>query len=107
MKEGIKMAFVETRIVRKFRFEMPDEAAAQLMRIYTEPGIYPTEIGVNPKFDAAFDMVEAAFNRWSDSEDAAYPLCFDENADCVLGADVLHGFEIVPESALDDGTPIV
>lgn len=101
------MAFVETRIVRTFRFEMPDDAAAQLMRIYTEPDAYPSKTGLDPEFDAAFGMAEAAFNRWNASEDAAAPFCFDETADCVLGAEVLHGFEIVPESALNDGTPIV
>ena len=101
------MAWIETRMVRTFRFEMPDDAAAQLMRIYNEPDAYPSKVGLDPEFDAAFDMAEAAFNRWNASEDAATPFCFDFVADCVLGADVLHGFEIVPESALNDGTTIV
>lgn len=101
------MAWIETRMVRKFRFKVPDEAAAQLMRIYTEPDAYPSKVGLDPEFDAAFDLASAAFHQWRNSEDARSLFFFDEVADCVLGADVLHGFEIVPESAMDDGTTIV
>lgn len=98
------MAFVETRVVRTFRFEMPDDAAAQLMRTYTDDEPIP---GTDPACDAAWQMARDAFDRWNSSEDAKTPFCFDETADCVLGDDILHGFEIVPESALNDGTTIV
>ncbi len=98
------MAFVETRIVRTFRFEMPDDAAAQLMRAYSDDDPAP---GTDPDCDNAWRMAKDAFNRWNVSENATTPFCFDEVADCVLGSDILHGFEIVPESALNDGTSIV
>lgn len=101
------MALVETRIVRTFRFEIPDNAAEALMRIYTEPDAYPSKIGVDPEFDTAYTIAEDAFNRWKNSEEAAMPFCFDEVADCVLGSETLHGFEIVPESKVNDGTPII
>lgn len=98
------MAWVEAHMVRTFRFEMPDDAAAQLMRVYGDDDPTP---GTDSACDAAWDMAANAFDRWCSSEDAQTPFCFDDLADCVLGSNSLHSFEIVPESALNDGTTIV
>ena len=102
------MAIVEARMVRKFRFEMSDAAASRLMRMYAESDAPFPEIGDDPEFDAAFNIAIEAFLRWKWSEDGDNAsFTFDENADCVVGSEALHGFEIIPESALNDGTPIV
>lgn len=97
------MAWIEARMVRKFRFEMPDDIAEYLMLEHENI----QALGENEACDAAWNTAISAFNRWNASEDANTPFCFDENASCVLGSEILPGFEIVPESALNDGTTIV
>ena len=99
------MAWVETRMVRTFRFEVPDDIAAELMKTHKEEE-FPMP-GTSPQFDAAFQMAAEAFERWNATEDAATPFSFDEVAGCVLGEEILHTFEVVPEWELDDGTTIV
>lgn len=101
------MALVETRMLRTFRCEMPDALAEMFINCMNNSDCYPSKKGLDPEFDQAWDIVVTAFEKWRETDDALDMFEFDETADCVLGGNVIHGFEIIPESKRYDGTPII